>query len=92
MTHKANNGQTPLHKAAVFGHTEIAKIILDEIEDIDPKSCIGQIPFDVTMKDKNPRGHSQTTLIAWGSFENLTFAEKFYIYFIQILLQKDFFH
>ena len=33
---KNNKGKTPLHKAAFQGHSNIVKMILDEVEDKNP--------------------------------------------------------
>ena len=50
------NGWTPLHVAAGVGHFEICKLIIDNIENKNPKSNIGgRTPFHCAAENGDPR-------------------------------------
>lgn len=42
--HDMNNGETPLHDAAVRDHTEIYRLIMDSVEDKNPKDFDSDTP------------------------------------------------
>ena len=66
------NGETPLHMAAVEGHFDVYKAIMDHVEDKNPKEMNDWTPLHLAatngfgriceliianVKDKNPIGH-----------------------------------
>ena len=44
---------TPLHLAAQHGNFEICKLIIDAIEDLDPKNHLGLTPYDYALRHEN---------------------------------------
>ena len=60
-------GNTPLHDAIEEGHTEIARLILQNVEDIHPRNEDGESPLDIV---KRLRWYDQDDVInMWSEFE-----------------------
>ena len=44
---RANDGFTPLHVAALTGHLDVCKYIMEIIDDKSPRNNFGQTPIDL---------------------------------------------
>ena len=51
LNSRTNEGDTPLHAAARYGHTEIVKFILANVVDKHPVNDYGQTPFFEATKN-----------------------------------------
>ena len=45
MNAKDNNGETPLHAAALNGHKEIAELLIEKGADLNAKNVVGMTPL-----------------------------------------------
>ena len=73
-------GYTPLHGAAEFGHVEICKLILNKVQNKNPKDHNGETPLDLAKK-KSPMDHDGTTPLDLARENN-------YDEIIQMLIMK----
>ena len=59
-------GWTPLHEAARRGHTDICRLIMEEVEDKNPESSNGKTPMHLACKG----GHLETCRLIMDSVSN----------------------
>ena len=49
-----NGGWTPLHWAANFGHLDVCRLILQNVENKHPVNNVGETPEDLVDQRKHP--------------------------------------
>ena len=54
LNQTGQSGATPLHLAAVYGHTETAKLLLDAGDDPTARDQQGRTPEDIARKQGHP--------------------------------------
>jgi len=50
---KDEDGVTPLHEAALWGHNEVAELLIANGADVNAKNDDGRTPLDSAIKDKH---------------------------------------
>ena len=53
MNAKTGDGTTPLHNAAIYGHNEVAELLIANGADVNAKNDDSNTPLDSAIKDKH---------------------------------------
>ena len=53
MNVKAGDGTTPLHNAAIYGHNEVAELLIAKGANVNAKNNGGETPLDWAIKRKH---------------------------------------